>query len=244
VLGEAIGVTLASIEREHAVGNFSADLRGEDEDGGVIVIENQLGRSDHDHLGKLLTYVSALDAKAAVWIVADPRPAHVGAVNWLNQAGSTAFHLLKIEAVRIGESAPAPLLTRITGPSEEAIEVGKTKKDIAERHFERERFWTELLAHAKPRLRLFANISPTKNNSVGAGSGISGVWFSFVVLKHDSRVELYIDRGDEMHRSAWSAGTGAPPTRGRNGAPLCCRRSRRQHQTTGLRAASSSRVTI
>jgi hypothetical protein len=197
VLGEAIGISLASIEREHTVGSFSADLRAEDESGNIIVIENQLGRSDHDHLGKLVTYVSALDAKVAVWIVADPRPEHIGAISWLNEAGSTAFFLLKIEAVRIADSAAAPLLTRITGPSEEAIEVGKVKKDVAERHLERERFWQGLLERAKPKLRLFSNISPRQSGWIVARSGVAGLSFQFGVRQNDASVALYIDRGDQ-----------------------------------------------
>lgn len=63
-----------------------ADLIAEDEAGNTVVIENQLDRSDHDHLGKVITYVSVVEAKAAVWIVSDPRPEHVRAVAWLNES--------------------------------------------------------------------------------------------------------------------------------------------------------------
>ncbi|MCD6520442.1 MAG: DUF4268 domain-containing protein, partial [Anaerolineae bacterium] len=116
-LGEAVGLEISFTEREKAVGSFSVDILAEDSDGNVVVIENQLERTDHDHLGKLITYLSNLDAKAAIWISSDPRPEHEAAIHWLNEMlpADTAFYLLKLEAYRIGDSLPAPLLTVVAG---------------------------------------------------------------------------------------------------------------------------------
>ena len=96
---------------------------------GSVVIENQLGTSDHDHLGKLITYLTAIDAKVGIWIVADPKPEHIGAISWLNQTNLADFYLVKLEAVRIEESLSAPLLTLIVGPSEESKQVGEKKQE-------------------------------------------------------------------------------------------------------------------
>jgi RecB family endonuclease NucS len=74
VLSEALGVSIANVERERAAGSFSVDLVGEDQLGNSVVIENQLERSDHDHLGKLVTYLAAFEAKTAIWIVSDRAP--------------------------------------------------------------------------------------------------------------------------------------------------------------------------
>ena len=76
VLNDIINLSLSSVEREQSAGDFSVDLVAEDDEGNLVVIENQLERSDHDHLGKLITYLTALDAKAAIWIVADPSGAY------------------------------------------------------------------------------------------------------------------------------------------------------------------------
>jgi hypothetical protein len=84
VLSDALGLSLVSAEREQAAGSLAVDLTAEDSSGGTVVIENQLERSDHDHLGKLVTYLASFDAKTAIWIVADPRPEHIQAVSWLN----------------------------------------------------------------------------------------------------------------------------------------------------------------
>jgi len=195
VLNEVLDLQLTNVEREHSTGSFSADLVAEDSSGGIVVIENQLERSDHDHLGKLITYVSFTDARAAIWIVAEPRPEHVRAVSWLNEGSSSDFYLLKIEGIRIAASPPAPLITLIVGPSAEGREVGEAKKDRAERYNARKRFWTQLLESAKTRTRLHASVSAGEYSWVGAGAGSRGLSFNYGVTQHGSSAELYIDRG-------------------------------------------------
>jgi hypothetical protein len=197
VINDIIGLELTNAEREKAVGDFSVDLTAEDRDGDLVVIENQLGKSDHDHLGKILTYLSNIDAKAAIWIVADPRAEHVKAVSWINESNLAAFYLLKLEAIKIGDSEPAPLLTLISGPSDESRRVGETKKGLSERHVLREKWWTQLLDEAKKRTTLHAKISPGRNNWVGAGAGKSGLAYNYIVLQHGTGIELYIDTGDQ-----------------------------------------------
>ena len=115
VLNDHLEVPLVSADTEQAAGAFSVDLLAEDEGGKSVIIENQLERSNHDHLGKVITYLASFGAETAIWIVADPRPEHVAAVTWLNESSAASFYLFKVEAVRIGASAPAPLLTQIVG---------------------------------------------------------------------------------------------------------------------------------
>jgi hypothetical protein len=194
VLSEALGLTIDNVERERAAGSFSVDLLGEDAAGNAVVIENQLERSDHDHLGKLITYLAAFEAQTAIWIVSDPRPEHVGAITWLNEAGSGAsFYLVKVEAIRIGDSPPAPLLTLITGPSAETRQVGAQKQDRAERHDYRQAFWTALLDRARGQRHPHATISPGTDSWLGAGSGMSGVHFTYTVRQHDAGVHVLIE---------------------------------------------------
>src|SRR4051812_22540760 len=69
VLNEALQLNLANVERESTAGSFSVDLVAEDEGGHKVIIENQLEKSNHDHLGKVITYFTALEASAAIWIV-------------------------------------------------------------------------------------------------------------------------------------------------------------------------------
>lgn len=194
IVNEVLGTQLISAAREQAAGSFSVDLLAEDAQGNATVIENQLGRSDHDHLGKLITYLTAFEAKAAIWIVGDPRPEHVAAITWLNESGLASFYLLKVEAVRIGDSLPAPVLTLIVGPSAEALEVGAQKKERAERHILRNRFWTGLLERAKERTRLHAGTNPNDSPYLETRAGKAGLSYGYVLSKNETRVELYISR--------------------------------------------------
>ena len=188
VLNEVIGLSLTSVEKEQSAGDFKVDLLAEDESGDPVVIENQLEKSNHDHLGKLITYFTALDARTAIWIVAEPRPEHINAITWLNESPSGSFYLVQVEAVSIGESPPAPLLTLIVGPTEEGREIGQTKKEWAERERLRHQFWSNLLDRARGKTNLHANISPSRDNWIGTGAGMSGLTFSYVIRQNDSGV--------------------------------------------------------
>ena len=196
VLSEHIGGELSGIQREAAAGAFSVDLVAEDEAGNLFVIENQLERSDHDHLGKLITYAAAYEASTAIWIVADARPEHVQAITWLNETTPTAFYLLKLDAVRIADSPPAPHLTLIVGPSDQGRQVGETKREFSERHQLRRQFWIELLERALPHTKRHANISPGTTTNLHAASGIPGVSFYYASSQQESRVGVYINRND------------------------------------------------
>lgn len=194
VLNEALGINLVSVDRQKNAGDFFVDLTGEEDSGDVVIIENQLEKSNHDHLGKLITYLTALEAKKAIWIVSEPRPEHIRAISWLNESHAASFYLVKVEAICIDDSPPAPLLTLITGPSEEAAEAGETKKELAERHVNRRRFWTALLDLAKTKTKLHASISPGIYNWIGTSAGIQGLNWNYVVRRHNANVELYIDQ--------------------------------------------------
>ena len=155
-------------------------------------MENQLERSDHDHLGKLLTYLASFEARVAIWIVSEPRPEHVQAVTWLNQANLVDFYLFKVEAVVIGDSAAAPLLTKIVGPSVETTAVGATKKEFAERHELRQRFWSSFIPAAGRAgiLRVATALPGPITGSTGA-KGRLPEYCQFG--EHDAQVTLYVD---------------------------------------------------
>jgi hypothetical protein len=197
-LGEALGVDLSLVEQEASAGTFSADILAEDGGGNLVIIENQLERTDHDHLGKLITYLSNMEAKTAFWITSDPRPEHEAAIHWLNEMlpVDVAFYLVKLEAYRIGESAPAPLVSIVAGPTPEAKQIGGQKKELAERHVLRLEFWGQLLERAKEHTRLHAGRSPGKDHWLSTGAGKAGLGFNYVIRTHDAQVELYIDTGD------------------------------------------------
>jgi hypothetical protein len=198
VLNEILDFNLSNIEREKRTGDFNVDLVAEDEKGSLVIIENQLEKSDHDHLGKLITYLSATDARKAIWIVAQPRPEHIQAITWLNESATADFYLIKIEGIQIEHSPPAPLLTLIVGPSEEGKEVGKQKQERAERYDVTKKFWTQLLEKSKQKTKLHASISPQEYNWIWASTGKQGLNYDYIIRQHEAEVALAIDRGKEM----------------------------------------------
>lgn len=195
VLNDALDLNLVNVDREKATGDFSIDLVAEDDGGGTVIIENQLEKSNHDHLGKIITYLTGMGARSAIWIVSDPRPEHVAAIAWLNEASSAAFYMVKVEAVRIGDSPAAPLFTLIVGPSDETKEVGQTKQKIAERYVIRKRWWTQLVERSAKVSKLHAHITPGEYSYLGTSSGVRGLNLNYTVTQEESTAELYIDRG-------------------------------------------------
>lgn len=195
VLNEHLDFRLVSAVREQASTNFRVDLLAEDDQGRTVAIENQLERTDHDHLGKLITYVATFEAETAIWIASEPRVEHIEAITWLNNSSSADFYLFRVEAVQISDSPPAPLLTPIVGPTIEGKHAATQKKEKSEVERSRHHYWTALLDISNEKTRLFSGLSPSLSPYIQTSSGVAGISFAYWVNKNDSRIQLWIDRG-------------------------------------------------
>jgi len=194
VLKEQLGLDLTVVEKEKSVGPFSVDILAKDAAGRLVIIENQLERTDHDHLGKVLTYLSNLDAKVALWISSNPRPEHVAAIDFLNEnmPSDTQFYLVKVQAFRIGDSDAAPLFTVEAGPSEERTAGGEIKKEFAQKDKRRYEFFEQLLERCKSKTSLFSNVSPVGYQGwLNTGAGKAGLMWSLVAMNESARAELF-----------------------------------------------------
>jgi hypothetical protein len=121
LLSEAIGISLALGETEKAVGDFRADIIcREVETNRVVLVENQVEKSDHRHFGQILTYAAGSDAVVVVWIVSELREEHRAALEWLNNItrDDFCFFGIEIELWRIGNSSPAPRFNVVVEPNE------------------------------------------------------------------------------------------------------------------------------
>ena len=129
-LGEIIGIDIDVEETESAVGDFNVDIFAVDADTGKkIIIENQLEATDHDHLGKLITYASGKAAGLVIWIVKKAREEHRAAIEWLNShtTEDIGFILCELKLYRIGDSDIAPAFNVIEQPNNWAKEMKQTK---------------------------------------------------------------------------------------------------------------------
>lgn len=98
ILSKAVGINLTCVETESSVGDFSADILAVDEKGDhKIIIENQLECTNHDHLGKILTYAAGKGADIIIWIVKEARYEHKNAIEWLNEHTDEHFNCFLIE---------------------------------------------------------------------------------------------------------------------------------------------------
>lgn len=133
VLGETLGIDLELEAQEKAVGPFRADILCKDIGTDVwVLIENQLERTDHSHLGQLLTYASGLQAVTIVWIAARFTEEHRATLDWLNKITDESFRFfgLEVELWRIGDSPAAPKFNVISKPNDWSRSVAQAARAI------------------------------------------------------------------------------------------------------------------
>lgn len=204
-LNEVIGLTLTEVEKEVCVGSYRCDLVGVDETtGDKVIIENQLEPSNHDHLGKIITYASGLDAKVVVWIVKEAREEHRSAIEWLNNNTSDKlnFFLIEIHAYQIGDSLCAPKFEIVEKPNG-FIKNAKNKSGSGEYNKsqgERIEFWIRfneiLIERGKP----FNVRKPTTDHWYDIAIGTSEAHVALTLVNKDNcvGVELYIPDNKEL----------------------------------------------
>jgi len=154
LLGNEIGFDIKLIQTEAKVGSFNVDILAEEENTGhKVIIENQLEVSDHDHLGKVITYASGYDAKVIVWVVKDVREEHRKAIDWLNENTNEeiGFYLLKIELWQIENSLPAPKFEMISKPNDwaKAFKSSADSRELTDTKIKQLEFWDAFKSFAK-----------------------------------------------------------------------------------------------
>ncbi len=208
LLGEEIGFDIKLVQTEAAVGSFNVDILAEEENTGrKIIIENQLEITNHDHLGKIITYASGYDAQVIVWIVKDAREEHRQAIDWLNEHTdeNVEFYLVQIELWQIGDSPYAPKFEIVSKPNDWTKTVrGTTEaRELTDTKVKQLEFWTRFKDYAKQRqtkLRL-RKIYPQHWTDISVGS--SDAHLSLIAGIHDGllAVDFYIpDNKDLYHK--------------------------------------------
>lgn len=120
ILGEELNLELRCPRTEVYVGNYRVDILAKSGDGYKVVIENQFGWTDHDHLGKILTYRVGKSAGYVVWVASYFTSEHRAVVDWLNRMASRKVWFFGVEArlIRIGDSDLAPDFRVVAAPRE------------------------------------------------------------------------------------------------------------------------------
>jgi len=125
LLGEALGLSLELTAREHKVGRYLLDLLLSDSAERTVIVENQFGQTDHDHLGKLLTYCAGTEADVVIWIAERLNEEHVAVLEWLNDntRAGVGFFGVELELLRIDTSPLAPNFRVLVQPNDWAKSV-------------------------------------------------------------------------------------------------------------------------
>ncbi len=156
LLSEEVGVNIKLIRTEANVGKFNVDILAKEESTDkLIVIENQLEATNHDHLGKIITYASGYDAEFIFWIVKDVREEHQKAIEWLNDHTdeNINFFLIRIELWRIDSSNPAPKFEIVASPNEWAKTI-KSKPcfgELTDIKLQQLKFWDKFKEYVRSR---------------------------------------------------------------------------------------------
>jgi Domain of unknown function (DUF4268) len=181
ILADTIGITIQNPQKEVSVGKFSLDIQAETDDGKVIIIENQLEATNHDHLGKIITYASGVDAEYIIWIVKKARSEHKKAVEWLNNVSNQNinFFLVEIKLFQIGDSQLAPKFEIVCEPNEWA-KVLKSSENLETKQSSMIKldFWQKFIDMSV----VYKNRKSTKDNWLAVPTGSSNHHMSLVCI--------------------------------------------------------------
>ena len=207
LLGETLGLTLEVEAVEKALGSFRADIVCREEAGSYVLIENQLERTNHDHLGKLLTYAASLEAVTVVWLAATFREEHRAVLDWLNRItpGDYRFFGVEIEVWRIRDSPEAPKFNVVAMPNDWSKSVAATVSDasLSAGRLRQLEYWSAFQAVLDAQDRqVGGNRKPQPVGWMEYPIGRTGFALAAVTNTRDKwvRVELYIRGANAAER--------------------------------------------
>lgn len=202
-LGQVLGMELEVQDREADVGDFSLDLLVKDLGSSrTVVIENQLKETDHDHLGKLLTYAGGFSAGVLVWISTSLRDEHRKALEWLNETTGegTDFFGVVVEAIKIDNSKPAINFKLVVFPNKWPPKQAPSPSPKAQAYRE---YFQQLIDDLRVKHKFTGAKAGQPQNWYSFSSGIAGIILSnSFALGGKVRTEVYIDFQDKEKNEA------------------------------------------
>lgn len=204
LLGDTVGMELEVLQKEAKVGTFSADILCRDiHSERCVVIENQLEKTDHDHLGKVITYCSGLNAFTAIWIAKSFDEEHRAAIDWLNSITGEDYNFFGIEVklFKIGDSALAPQFDIVAKPNNWTKEFRKQVTGDTETEKLRVEYWNTFHDFVdKKDHDILKHAGATRDHWCDFRVGIAGYHYACILtVKNWVGVQVYLggDRPDQ-----------------------------------------------
>ena len=210
LLSDEIGIGIEDVQTEANAGSFKVDiLAKESQTDRTIIIENQLEKTDHSHLGQLITYAAGLEAKYVIWIVSEARDEHRQAVDWLNEHTDEDinFFLIVIELWQIEDSPPAPKFSVISSPNEwTKIVRASSQGELTETKLKQLDFWQQLKDFAQENFSVlkFPKPLPQSYRYIALGRSDRGVYL-YVSPEDIVRCELWIFNQKDLYYSLYES---------------------------------------
>ena len=197
LLGDTIDMELELIGTEKSVGDFKVDILAKDS--GLdknVIIENQLEKTDHKHLGQLLTYASGHEAKAIIWIANNFGEEHRHALDWLNEntKEGVSFFGIEIQLWKIGNSEPAPRFNLVSQPNNWAKNISSGSREYSEINLLQKEFWSNLKDYMEKNKASVRLREPRPQHWSSIAVGRTGFHLSLTLNSTKKRIgcELYI----------------------------------------------------
>ena len=203
-LGDEIGIDIELLSREAKTGSFSTDILAvEANTNNRIIIENQLETTDHDHLGKIITYASGHDAKTIIWIVKEAREEHRQAIDWLNERTDEEINifLCKIELWKIGDSEVAPKFQIVSSPNNWSKTVKRSlDNEMTSSSMLQYDYWTKVKDEIDKNYPIFNSRKPRAQHwyDLAIGKTLAHISLIMTTQKSELKVQLWISDSKEF----------------------------------------------
>jgi len=198
LLSETIGVELEVQSKEESVGPFSADILCKDTTNDhFVLIENQLEKTDHTHLGQLMTYAAGLDAMTIIWIAQKFTEEHRAALDWLNRITDDTFTFfgIEIELYKIGDSSPAPMFNIVSKPNDWTKQVKRStaSQPATDTKLLQQKYWQGLKDFMEAKKSFVKMQNPLLQHWTNIAIGRSNFHLSASVNSRDNSINIWLN---------------------------------------------------
>lgn len=210
LLSEVLNIDLELEAQEKNVGPFKADILCKDTlTGNWVLIENQIARTDHTHLGQIITYAAGLKAVTIVWIADNFTDEHRAALDWLNEITDETINFfgLEIELWRIGDSLLAPKFNIISQPNNWSQIVGNIVRGIEGNLTETQQvyldYWNRFSSFLHERNSILRPQKPFPQNWMNFAIGRTNYFLNAGLNSKEKKITVSLILADDLSKKSF-----------------------------------------